>query len=166
MSARRDVLRRIGGFRSDNHDDMYLCQSAGHLYGENAVWYEPAAIVHHYVGADRLKWTYFRRRCFGVNRGKVAAMAVLGEAGGHGADVKFALGVLSGAWMDALRLGRRGNLRGFERAITCVLGLGLAAAGNAVGQWELRTKKTKVPDPLQLEEPASAPSSPESGRAA
>ena len=151
MSVRRAVLEKIGGFRSDNHDDMYLCHSAAHLCGEGAVWYEPAAVVQHHVGSDRLKWAYFWRRCFFVNRGKVAAMAVLGEAGGHAADVSFALGVLSGAWKDAFRLGLRGNLKGFERAVVCLLGLSLAAAGNAAGTWQLRTGKTAVPDPLQPE---------------
>jgi glucosyl-dolichyl phosphate glucuronosyltransferase len=91
MSVRREVLMSWGGFQSDNHDDMDLSHRAIHAHGRSSVIYDPSAIVHHFVPAARLTWTYFWRRCFFVNRGKVSAFRGLDEASNLKAEFRFAL---------------------------------------------------------------------------
>jgi len=90
MSVRRDVLMSWGGFQSDNHDDMDLSHRAIHAHGASSVLFDPNAIVYHFVPTARLTWTYFWRRCFFVNKGKVAAFRTMGEASNLNAELKFA----------------------------------------------------------------------------
>jgi len=69
---------------------MDLSHRILHAHGRSALLYEPLARVHHYVPPERLTWDYFWRRCFYVNRGKVAAVAGLGDAGNLRAELRFA----------------------------------------------------------------------------
>ncbi len=73
MSVRRLALAEIGGFHSDNHDDMDMCHRLLHLRPAEQIVYEPMALVHHFVPTARTTWAYFWRRCFFVNKGKVEA---------------------------------------------------------------------------------------------
>jgi cellulose synthase/poly-beta-1,6-N-acetylglucosamine synthase-like glycosyltransferase len=117
MSVRREVLMSWGGFQSDNHDDMDLSHRAIHAHGQSSVIYDPSAIVHHFVPAARLTWTYFWRRCFFVNRGKASAFRGLDEASNLNAEIRFAVrslgkgvlyeggALLGGDWYAPVRYG-------------------------------------------------------------
>ncbi|MGI8680938.1 MAG: glycosyltransferase [Mycobacteriales bacterium] len=137
MSVRTDALRAIGGFRSDNHDDMDLSHRIAAAYGSAAVQYEPAACVHHFVSAQRLTWRYFWRRCYLVNRGKVRAFSDMGHAGNLGAELAFVRRTL-------LRIVRRipaaitGDRCAAAQVAVIVAGFGLAGLGHLVGRVELR----------------------------
>ncbi len=134
MSVRREVLMSWGGFQSDNHDDMDLSHRAIHAHGADAVIYDPSAIVHHFVPKGRLTWTYFWRRCFFVNRGKVAAFRGLGEASNLKAEIRFGLRSLT---RGAVREGRAftgGDLYAPVRYLALVVALTLGAAGAVVGR--------------------------------
>ena len=78
LSVRRDIFERIGGFHSIDFDDLDLCMRLQALGPDQRVLYEPDAVVHHYVPAQRVEWRYFWRRCFFVNREKVEAFADIG----------------------------------------------------------------------------------------
>ena len=95
MSARREALVEIGGFHSDNHDDMDMCYRLKHLRPQDQIVYEPGALVHHFVPSVRTTWGYFWRRCFFVNRGKVEAFRHMEGAGDRSADVGFVARALS-----------------------------------------------------------------------
>lgn len=41
MAARRDALIAIGGFHSDNHDDMDMCHRLAHAFPGQPILYEP-----------------------------------------------------------------------------------------------------------------------------
>ena len=73
MSVRRDALEQIGYFHSDDHDDMDLCHRLARRWPNQQILFEPGAIARHHVHPERLTWSYFWRRCFFVNRSKVAA---------------------------------------------------------------------------------------------
>lgn len=90
MSVEREFMLEVRGFHADDHDDMDLSHRVRHAHGRSGLLYEPLAQVHHYVPSERLTWSYFWRRCFYVNRGKVAAVAVLGDAGNLRAELGFA----------------------------------------------------------------------------
>lgn len=136
MSARRTELLAIGGFHSDNHDDMDLSHRIAHGYGPASVVYEPRATVYHYVPPDRMTWSYFWRRCFLVNHSKVGAFADMGKAGNIRAELRFGIGVLLPIG-TALLAGLTGRREPLIQSLFALVGLVLAGCGFAVGKVEL-----------------------------
>ena len=49
MSVRRAALADIGGFHSDNHDDMDMCHRLKDRRPAEQIVYEPMARVQHFV---------------------------------------------------------------------------------------------------------------------
>jgi len=137
MSVRTDALRQVGGFQSDNHDDMDLSHRIAAAFGPTAVVYEPLARVHHFVTAERVTWSYFWRRCYSVNRGKVRAFADMGQAGNLKAELQFA-GKMLNRVLQRLRWAASGNLSALTQAAAIVGGLALAGLGHVKGKLELR----------------------------
>lgn len=134
MSIRREALMSWGGFQSDNHDDMDLSHRTIHAYGARALLYEPDAIVHHFVPKARLTWSYFWRRCFYVNRGKVQAFRDMNEASNLRAEVRFALRSLSRALFFEGRDLLRGDPYAPVRYLALVCALALGATGAVAGR--------------------------------
>jgi glucosyl-dolichyl phosphate glucuronosyltransferase len=137
MSVRRALLEQTGGFHSDNHDDMDMCHRVAHLKGREAVIYEPAATVRHFVPASRPTWKYFWRRCFFVNKGKVEAFAQMGAAATLGAETRFVRYALIKCVPHGISEAARGDPCGLLRSAAIIAGVGLAAAGHVVGRIEL-----------------------------
>lgn len=134
MSVRRDVLMSWGGFQSDNHDDMDLSLRAAHEFGAAAVLFEPDAVVHHFVPRSRLTWSYFWRRCYHVNKGKVAAYRGLGPASSLAAEIRFVRRSLSRAILSEGRALASGDLYAPVRYGALVVAIALAGAGAVVGR--------------------------------
>jgi glycosyltransferase involved in cell wall biosynthesis len=134
MSVRREVLMSWGGFQSDNHDDMDLSHRAIHAHGADAVIYDPSAIVHHFVPKGRLTWTYFWRRCFFVNRGKVDAFRGLGEASNLKAEIRFGIRSLTKGVVSEGRAFVGGDMYAPVRYVALVAALALGAAGAVAGR--------------------------------
>ena len=111
---------------------------------EKVLLFEPRAVVDHEVHADRLKWAYFWRRAFSVNRKKVAVMNGLSAAGNMAADRRFATRTLTSCGSDCTRELRRGQIGGLLRLGGAIAGLGLAGSGYAFGrlQWALHLPAT------------------------
>jgi GT2 family glycosyltransferase len=139
MSVRRLALEKIGGFRSDNHDDMDMCHRLAYHLPTEQILYQPAALVHHFVPSQRTTWTYFWRRCFTVNKGKVEAFRMMEGAGGLSADLRFVLTTASRGVSLGLRKSLAGDPWGAARAGAILVGVSLAGVGHAVGQaqWHL-----------------------------
>ena len=134
MSVRREVLMSWGGFQSDNHDDMDLSHRAIDAHGASSVIFDPSAVVRHYVPAARLTWTYFWRRCFFVNRGKVAAFRGLGQASNLKAEFRFAGRSLSRGLVIEGRALLGGDLFAPVRYVALVTALALGGAGALTGR--------------------------------
>ena len=73
MSIRRSVFDAVGGFakglgrvrsRPAGCEETELCIRALARMQSGCFVYEPTAVVHHRVGAERQTWAYFRSRCF------------------------------------------------------------------------------------------------------
>jgi hypothetical protein len=143
MSVRRAALAEIGGFHSDNHDDMDMCHRLLHLRPADQIVYEPLARVHHFVPAARTTWGYFWRRCFFVNKGKVAAFRQMEGAGNLSADVGFVGRALSRGVSRGLRQALRGDAWGVARAASILAGIVLAGSGHAAGTWEWRRRQPR-----------------------
>ncbi len=138
MSVRRDALTKVGGFGVDYPiDDLELCLKLGDEYGREGVLYTPDAVVHHFVSAERLSWRYFRRRCFVVNREKVALFERLGDAADRSSERRFVLDGVRRLRAD-LGDGLSGNFAGFARMGAMFAGMAFAAAGRARGLLDAR----------------------------
>jgi len=136
MSVRRTLLEWVGGFHSDNHDDMDMCHRVARIMGSEAVIYEPAATVRHFVSASRLTWAYFWRRCFFVNKGKVATFAQMGDAATLGAETRFVWYALTTGVLREISQAAKGDTHGLARSAAIIAGVGLAAAGHVAGRIE------------------------------
>jgi len=163
MSARRLALAEIGGFHSDNHDDMDMCHRLLHVRPEEQIVYEPMARVHHFVPAARTTWGYFWRRCFFVNKGKVEAFRQMEGAGNLSADIGFVGRALSRGVLRGLRQAVRGDAWGLARAASILAGIVLAGSGHVAGAWQLRHRQPGRPlrggrpDPGRFPGPGAPP---------
>ncbi|HXY28917.1 MAG TPA: glycosyltransferase family 2 protein [Acidimicrobiales bacterium] len=144
MSVRRTALAAIGGFHSDNHDDMDMCHRLAHVFPDEHIVYEPTARVRHHVPRARTTWHYFWRRCFFVNKGKVEAFRQMEEAASLSADVGFASRALTRGVPRALGQAFRGDPSGVGRAGAIVAGVALAGAGHLAGQGSLRARQRRA----------------------
>lgn len=135
MSARHSVLKEIGGFHSDNHDDMDMCHRIAHARYQ--VIYEPLATVNHAVPAVRTTWHYFWRRCYFVNRGKAEAFANMEQAAGLGAELGFVTRIVPLGVLLEGRNALRGDLYGLVRVAAMVAGVAFAGFGHLSGKARL-----------------------------
>jgi glycosyltransferase involved in cell wall biosynthesis len=136
MSARSSALREVGGFHSDEHDDMDICHRIA--YARHRVLYEPLAVVHHFVPAGRTTWHYFWRRCYFVNQGKVEAFANMRDASSLGAEMAFVARTLTTGVLAEIRRVIRGDLYGLARVGAMIAGIALAGLGHLSGALRLR----------------------------
>jgi GT2 family glycosyltransferase len=142
MSVRRVALAAVGGFHGDDFDDLNVCMRLAAQYGHDHVYYEPDAIVHHYVPARRVSWRYFWRRCYFVNRAKVGAFRRMGSAANLTAERDFVLRSLRKRTVSDIRQGLTGDTAAFGRLGAMLAGIALAAAGHARGQIGHLAKRT------------------------
>jgi GT2 family glycosyltransferase len=133
MSVRREDMLAVGGFHFDEFDDMDLSHQIAHAHGTAAVLYEPSARVRHHVPPERMTWSYFSRRCFSVNRKKVAALVDMGESGNIGAELRFGIGVLL-ALFPALLAALSGRPNRLRQKLVAVAGVVLAGSGYVTGR--------------------------------
>jgi glycosyltransferase involved in cell wall biosynthesis len=145
MSVRAGALKAIGGFHSDDHDDMDMCHRLAHIRPDDEILYEPDAKVHHFVPDQRTRWGYFCRRCFSVNRGKVGAYRQMEEAADHSADVRFVMTALFRGVSSSLKVAALGDPWGLARAASIPAGILIAGAGHIVGlmQWQLAERRAR-----------------------
>ena len=141
MSARHSALREVGGFHSDDHDDMDMCHRIAHA--RHGVLYEPLAIVHHFVPVTRTTWHYFWRRCYLVNQGKVEAFANMREASSLGAELAFVTRAMTKGVLAEIRRVIRGDLYGLARVGAMIAGIALAALGHLSGTVRLRLSRPR-----------------------
>jgi cellulose synthase/poly-beta-1,6-N-acetylglucosamine synthase-like glycosyltransferase len=140
MSVRRHVFEEIGGFHSIDFDDLDLCMRVAAQCPGQEILYEPRAIVHHFVPAQRVSWSYFWRRCYNVNREKVDAFAEMGEAANIRAEREFVLRALTAQLTNDVSDTLKGNWSGLSRAGAMFVGMTMAAAGHAVGRYQLHSR--------------------------
>jgi len=136
MSVRRSALLEVGGFHSDDHDDMDMCHRIA--YAKHKVIYEPRAVVYHFVPRARTTWHYFWRRCYLVNQGKVEAFASMQEASNLGAELSFVTRTLSAGVLIEICHVIQGDLYGFARVGAMIAGIALAGLGHLSGKLRLR----------------------------
>jgi GT2 family glycosyltransferase len=152
MSVRRDAFEKIGGFHSIDFDDLDLCMRVAAHNPEQSILYEPKAIVHHFVPAQRVTWHYFWRRCFFVNREKVEAFAGMGDAANLRAETEFVRRAVTAQALNALRDVARGRWIGLSRLGAMSVGLFMAGTGHVWGRAQLFLR-----NPLQRQAATATP---------
>jgi GT2 family glycosyltransferase len=143
IAARREDLLAIGGFQFDVFEDMVMCHRLLQLSPNSTLLYEPAAIVQHYVHENRLRWSYFWRRVFWVNRTKVSVMRSLGDGANLTAERRFVGQALFRGTARGVLEFFRGDPSGLLRAGATVIGIGLAGIGYLVGLVEPRLRPSR-----------------------
>jgi glucosyl-dolichyl phosphate glucuronosyltransferase len=142
MSVRRSALQEVGGFHSDDHDDMDMCHRIA--FAHYKVIYEPLAVVRHFVPAARATWRYFWRRCYFVNRSKVEAFADMQEAAHLGAELAFVIRTVTTGVPAEVRQISRGDPAGLVRAGAIMVGITLAGAGHVSGKLRLYRSRRRL----------------------
>ena len=140
MSVRREAFEKVEGFHSIDFDDLDLCMRVADAFPDRAMLYEPMAVVHHFVPAERVAFRYFWRRCFFVNREKVEAFVDMGPAANLHAELAFVQRALTVQTKAALVGAARGHTRGFIQLAVMVLGIAMAGLGNLAGRFGLWTE--------------------------
>lgn len=136
MSVRRSALQEIGGFHSDNHDDMDMCLRLA--FAKHNILYEPLAIVSHFVPSERTTWHYFWRRCYFVNLGKVKAFTSMQDAAHLGAELAFVRRIMMRSAPAGFHQAFRGDLYGLARVGAMITGIVLAGLGHLSGRFWMR----------------------------
>jgi hypothetical protein len=112
----------------------------------SAVWYVPAAAVDHHVTAERLRASYFLRRCWHEGRSKADVVRLAGASAGLRSERRHAAVVIPLALLRELRAAAHGDFASLARTGVVVAGLAATASGYAVGR--IRARKPLAPQPV------------------
>jgi GT2 family glycosyltransferase len=89
----------------------------------------PSAAVDHLVTAERVRWSYFRSRCWAEGLSKALVTDSVGHDAGLSSERTYATRTLPVGVLRGLRDALRGDLSGLGRAAAIVAGLGITTAG-------------------------------------
>jgi glycosyltransferase involved in cell wall biosynthesis len=163
LSARRTVLRELGGFdhsmgrvSAADHtevtgtaDETELCIRATKRWPERFWLYEPGARVHHIVPRPRMSWRFFVGRCQMEGTAKALLTDIAGTGQSLASEQRYVRVTLPLGVARELRSAVRGDPWGLARAGTIVAGTAITAAAYVRGRVALRRRS-----------PTSAPASP------
>lgn len=143
MWVRREVFEEVGGFlhgvgrergRPMGCEETELSIRARQRWPDRSFVFEPRARIHHQVPADRLRWAYFRSRCYAEGLSKALVSRMAGTKDGLSAERSYTLrtlplGMLHGVSDAVVRRDRAGLVR----AAAIGSGLAFTVAGFLVG---------------------------------
>ncbi|MFF4596320.1 glycosyltransferase [Amycolatopsis sp. NPDC001319] len=141
MSFRRTVFDEIGGFSTRvgrlgalplGCEETELCIRARQRLPRARILFEPRAVVAHQVSADRLSWSYLRRRSWseGVSKAVVSRLAGTGSA--VATERRYVARVLPAAVGRELVRSARNRRTDSGKALIGIATALLAAAGGFV----------------------------------
>jgi GT2 family glycosyltransferase len=169
MSIRRAVFDVVGGFaqglgrvqsRPAGCEETELCIRAQARMHRGCFVYEPAAVVHHRVSADRQAWAHFRLRCFSEGRSKAVVAGLVGAGAGLAAERTYVRHILPRGVLTGMRDALHGDPAGLVRASWIVAGLSFTAAGYLAGgvTASRERRRLRASAPAAQGRPAAAPS--------
>lgn len=152
MSVRRSVFDVVGGFAHDlgrvrsrpaGCEETELCiRALARVHGGRFV-YEPGALVHHMVGAERQTWSYFRTRCFSEGRSKAVVAGLVGAGPGLATERAYVGRVLPRGAVEGMRDFLRGDPAGLIRTGWIVAGLSFTTAGYLAGGFTVSRERRR-----------------------
>jgi hypothetical protein len=160
MSFRATVFARTGHFRSGigrvgtkpyGGEETELCIRAMQSIPGSIILYEPAASVQHSVPQNRATWRYYLSRCYAEGQSKALISRLVGASDGLASERSYTMRVLPRGVLRGLADAITGDVAGLARAAAIVAGLGVTAAGYAMGAVSQRGD----PRPLMHPQPGS-----------
>jgi glycosyltransferase involved in cell wall biosynthesis len=152
MAFRRRAILDAGGFvegvgrgrgRPLGGEETELSIRASAANPRAVILHLPAAAVRHHVPARRATFRYFVERCYAEGLSKATISRLVGSASGLASERRYTTRVLPGAAMRAVADGvRRRELARAAQAPAIAVGLGVTAAGYAVGRLGARLGRT------------------------
>ncbi len=143
MAFRREVFEGVGGFREGmgrigtlplGCEETELCIRANQRWPHRYFWYQPAALVSHYVPETRTTWRYFFSRCYSEGISKAFVACYVGAKDGLASERAYSLRILPLGVIQGLRDGfLKHQLSGFVRAWAIIVGLSVTATGYLIG---------------------------------
>ncbi|MET3922568.1 glycosyltransferase [Arthrobacter sp. UYEF20] len=144
MSFRADVLDRVGGFNTSlgrqdavplGCEETELCIRAVMGAPGSRIVYEPAALVHHHVPAERGSWRYMLARSWSEGTSKAQVSRIVGHKRALGPERRYVRQVLPRAVFAGIRDWIRGkDAAGLSRAGAIIAVLASTASGYVRGR--------------------------------
>jgi glucosyl-dolichyl phosphate glucuronosyltransferase len=144
MSVRTRLALDVGGFDASvgqrpggnlrRCDETELAIRLTASQPKSVVLYVPAAAVDHHVGKERLRFSYFLRRCWHEGLSKAVVVRLAGRSVGLERERRHVAVVIPAALLRDLRSCTAGELAGFLRMIAAIGGLAAATAGYLTGR--------------------------------
>lgn len=146
MSMRTDLALGVGGFdttvgrvgtRPTGCEETELAIRLTASKPASAVIYVPGAAVDHHVSQERLKLSYFLRRCWHEGISKASVVRLAGASAGLERERRHVAEVIPAALLRNLRQAVTGDTGALMRFAAILAGLASAAAGYVTGRVRL-----------------------------
>lgn len=136
MAFRRSALDAVGGFsnafgpvggkKTGANEELAVSEQIRLRFGPNSIWYEPEALVYHWVPCSRLTWRYIARRSLVEGQSKAEIRRLYGS---------LAMGHDSSYVTNTLLPGVGGRLmRGPRPEAFTIMSVGAMTAGGYAGR--------------------------------
>jgi len=138
MSMRTDLALRAGGFdavvgrvqgRPSGCEETELAIRLAAMQPGAVVLYIPEAAVDHYVSPDRVKVSYFLRRCWHEGRSKAEVVRLAGAGAGLERERRHVASVIPAALLRDLRSAAMADAGAIGRVAAAIAGLAMATLG-------------------------------------
>lgn len=171
MSMRSTALETVGGFDTGlgrtaagaaGCEETEWCIRAAKRFPDGVFLYEPDAIVHHRVPAERATWSYFRTRTHAEGLSKARVARTAGPSRALSAERSYVSRTLPAGVLRHLASGLRLDFSGPAKAGAIVAGLSFTTAGFLQGRFagsrgaeeELPAVPSVLPLVFDLQDPA------------
>lgn len=138
MAFRHNVFDRVGGFAEEvgrvgtvplGCEETELCIRARQRIPGALILFEPAAVVHHHVSADRVTWRYLVRRCWAEGVSKAVIAGMIGSSDALSTERGYVLRVLPTAVLREIGRLLHGQWIGLARAAAVPVALACTVTG-------------------------------------
>ncbi|MEV5408698.1 glycosyltransferase family 2 protein [Thermopolyspora sp. NPDC052614] len=153
---RRPLIAEVGGFHSGigrsvqgrksrplGCEETEFCIRLAQRRPGSIMMYEPRAKIGHKVPAPRMRFAYFRSRCYAEGLSKALVTSSVGAGDGLASERAHALKALPLGALRNVGEALRGDPAGLARAAAIVIGLAWTTWGYVVGTARLRLRATK-----------------------
>jgi hypothetical protein len=143
MSLRTRPTLEIGGFNASvgqrggnlqRGDETELAIRLTASRPRSVVLYVPAATVDHHVGKERVKFSYFLRRCWHEGLSKAVLARLAGAPAALEQERRYVAVVIPATLLRDLRSSATGDPAAFMRMIAAIVGLTVVTAGYLTGR--------------------------------
>jgi Predicted glycosyltransferases len=153
---RRHLIMEVGGFHTGigrsvqgrksrplGCEETEFCIRLAQRRPGSVMLFEPRARIGHKVPAPRMRFSYFRSRCYAEGLSKALVTSSVGAGDGLSSERAHALKTLPLGALRNVGQALRGDLAGLARAAAIVIGLAWTTWGYAVGTARLRLRTSK-----------------------